>query len=127
MSNTERDTYIGQDYSSGIEINELARSYGVCEKRIAQILQIQGISRRPRSEVKKSVVSGSHVRLGLHLYNYRFENHIELHDASRDLGWSPIKLRKVEKGMTSVDLLDLQDIAAYTKCKVGQLVEGLNG
>jgi hypothetical protein len=127
MKNIQRDIYVGQDYREGKEIHELSRSYGLSERRISQILQIRGIPRRPRTSSEKKALSRQHSRIGIHLYNFRFEHNIELFKAVEDLGWSGITIRKVEKGTKELELLDLMDIAAYTQVKIGELLENTNG
>ena len=123
MKIEQRDGFICQDYQDGKDIHELSRSHGLSERRISQILQLHNIPRRPRTVSEKRSLSRGHVRLGLHLYSHRFERGIDLFDAAEELGWSAIKLRKVEKGTTDVELLDLMDIAAYTQMKIGELLE----
>lgn len=122
MTTETRDEYLCQDYLDRKEIHELSRSYGLSERRVSQILQANGVPRRPRNNHKKAL-SAAHSRLGLHLYNFRFEHGIDLFDAADAMGWSAITLRKVEKGTTSVELLDLLDIAAYTETKIETLLE----
>ncbi len=121
MKTTERDTYICQDYSDGKEISELARSYGISDRRVAQILRANGVQLRPRSAEEKKPLSPLHARIGMHLYNYRFDRGFEPYSASMEMGWSMLKLRKVEKGVTELELLDLVDIAAFTGCKIVDL------
>ena len=123
----ERDGFLCQDYLDGKEINELARSYGVSERRVSQILQSNNIDRRPRAAKDKKPLSAEHVRLGLQLYAYRFERGLDPFEAANELGWSAIKLRKVEQGTTEVELLDLLDIAAYTNLRIGELLEKTDG
>lgn len=127
MNTTHRDSYLCQDYLDGKEINELARSYGISERRVSQILYQNDITRRPRAASEKKPLSAEHARLGLHLYTHRFERGVEVYDAANELGWSVIKLRKVEKGTTEVELLDLLDIAAYTGVQIGELLEKTHG
>lgn len=125
--NIERDSYLCQDYEDGKEIHELARSYGLSEKRISQILQAGGITRRPRVLNHKKSLSREHTRIGIHLYTHRHRLDIGVTDAANDLGWSVIKLRKVEQGATEIELLDLLDIAAYTQTKASELLEEKRG
>lgn len=127
MNNNERDEYICQEYKDGVAVGEISRSYGISERRVTQILRENGVAMRPRNQKAKRPLSATHARIGLHLYNHRFDRGIELHSAANDLGWSAIKLRKVEKGTREVELLDLLDIAAYTGVKVGELLEKTNG
>lgn len=127
MNNNERDQYVCQDYLDGKEIHELSRIYGLSERRISQILKANKITRRPRNSVEKKALSREHARLGIHLYTFRFDRGIDLFDAADDLGWSAIKLRKIEKGTANVELLDLMDVAAYTEVKIGELLEKTNG
>lgn len=127
MNTTDRDSCLCQDYLDGTEIHELARTYGISERRVSQILYGQGIARRPRATSEKKPLSAEHARLGLHLYSHRFDRGVEVYDAANELGWSVIKLRKVEKGTTDVELLDLLDIAAYTGVQIGELLEKTHG
>lgn len=115
MDNRERDNYIVQEYQSGMSIGEIARGYGISERRVSQILRENGIALRPRRSEPKRPLSAAHARVGLHLYNYRFARCMELDIAARDLGWSRIKLRKVEKGVRELELLDLLDVASFTR------------
>lgn len=123
----DRDSFLCQDYGDGREIHELARSYGISERRVSQILKANEITRRPRASTDKKPLSAEHARIGLHLHKHRFERNLDPHTAANELGWSVIKLRKVEKGTTEVELLDLLDIAAYTEVDVGKLLEKTNG
>lgn len=122
MPNTNRDKYLCQDYRDGKDINELARSYGISERRVAQILRKQGVTLRARSLTEKKPLSAEHARIGMHLYNYRFDRGIEPYEASLQIGWSMLKLRKVEKGVSELELLDLLDIAAYSGVELGELI-----
>ena len=50
MTNTEsRDKDIAADYNDGKEIGEIARGYGLTERRVSQILRAEGITLRPRA------------------------------------------------------------------------------
>ncbi|MDE4133730.1 helix-turn-helix domain-containing protein [Phaeobacter sp. QD34_3] len=122
MNNRERDDYIAQEYKGGMSIGEIARSYGISERRVSQILREKEISLRPRSSKPKGPLSAAHARVGLHLYNYRFARCMELDFAARDLGWSRIKLRKVEKGVRDLELLDLLDIATFTRTPLPEIL-----
>lgn len=123
----QRDDYLCQDYVSGTEIHELSRSYGISERRVSQILREHGVPRRARLGFEKKPLSAEHARIGLHLHKFRFSRHRDPHTAANELGWSVIKLRKVEKGTTDVELLDLLDIAAYTEISIEKLLEKTNG
>ena len=122
MNTSSRDDDLCQDYKDGMEINELARAYGLSERRVSQILRSNGIDRRPRRSGGKKALSSMHVRLGLHLYHYRHQNQIDLCVAADEIGWSSIALRKVENGTKEVELLDLIDIAAFTNTPVEKLL-----
>jgi len=124
---TDRDQYICDDYTTGKEVHELSRAYGISERRVGQILQANGITRRPRSLIAKASLSQVHTRVGLHLYTFRFNKGIGPHDAANDLGWTVIKLRKIEKGTTEVELLDLLDIAAYTETRLMEIIDKTHG
>ena len=56
------------------------------------------------------------------LYTHRFDRGMEVIEAAEQLGWSVITLRKVEKGVTTLELLDLMDIAAYTQMTLADLL-----
>ncbi|NOD70158.1 hypothetical protein [Ruegeria sp. HKCCD7303] len=126
MKTTERDTYICQDYSDGKEISELARSYGISDRRVAQILRANEVQLRPRTTEEKKPLSPLHVRLGMHLYNYRFNRGLEPYDAATEMGWSMLKVRKVEKGVTELELLELIDIAKYTQTTLDEILSSTN-
>jgi len=126
-SNIERDNYICQDYQDGKQLHELARCYGLSEKRVSQILVENNIPRRPRTLRNKKSLSRTHTRIGVHLYTFRHKMDVGVTDAANDLGWSVIKLRKVEQGTTEIELLDLLDIAAYTQTKIGNILEDNDG
>lgn len=80
-STIERDQYICQDYTDGMEIHELSRTYGVSERRISQILSENNITRRPRSTQQKSALSNHHTRL-------IWASTSTPTGATDDLGWS---------------------------------------
>lgn len=127
MSTETRDSYLCEDYASGTEIGELSRMYGICERRVGQILRLNNIPVRPRPVKEKKPLSSQHTRLGLHLYHYRHERGVEPREAADNLGWFVLKLRKVEMGTTSVELLDLYDIAANTETRIEELVKQYYG
>ena len=64
MKIEQRDAYLCQDYLDGTKINELARSYGLSERRVSQILQANNVPRRPRPQGGKKPLSHEHARLG---------------------------------------------------------------
>ena len=78
---TERDQYICQDYTDGMEIHELSRTYGVSERRISQILHEYDIPRRPRNTQQKTALSNHHTRL-------IWASTSTPTGATDDLGWS---------------------------------------
>lgn len=98
MKNEQRDRYVCQDYPDGKEIHELARSHGLSEGRVSQILKKNKITRRPRNTVELHALSAYYTQIGLHLYHYRYEHGIDLWTVVADFRWSGITIRKVEKG-----------------------------
>jgi hypothetical protein len=127
MEITQRDEFVCQDYHDGKDIHELSRTHGLSERRISQILKDRGIIRRPRNSTQKKPLSREHARLGLYLYTFRLEKGFDVYDAANDLGWSRIKLRKIENGIKEVELLDLMDISAYTHTTIEELLGKFNG
>lgn len=126
QTNEERDNDICHDYKS-TEISELARSYGLSPKRIKQILDEKNVERRPRLTGEKRIISQVHSLIGLHLYSFREAKGLEALVAANQMGWSMIKLRRIEQGLQEIELLDLIDIATYTKTPVAQLLERKHG
>lgn len=119
-----RDVYICQDYLDGKEIVDLARTYGLTGTRISQILKAGGIKRRKPNRRDKQALSKLHVRIGLHLYQYRRDNGLDLTTVANDLELSAIKVRRIEKGISELELLDLLNIATYTDTDVSQFLKG---
>lgn len=110
------------------EIAALARLHGMSEKRITQILQEQGVTLRKRTrDNTHRPISRLHERIGLRLYDFRVENEISLDTASIDLQMSKIRLRRIEKGEQILDILDVQNIAAYLGTSVTKLLGEKDG
>lgn len=124
---SNRDQDLIADYTSGKEIPELTRIYGVCDRRVRQILAAQGVERRGKSERgKKQPLSGLHVSIGLRLYRHRQDYGIELHEMATSLEKSTIWLRKAEQGQAQLELLDLMAVASYLKITIQDLTEVMN-
>jgi hypothetical protein len=119
----DRDQYIIQDYKAQTSVKSLARSYGLTDRRIMQILQGNNVEirRRPK-RFEKSPISKQHERIGRSIADYMFDNEVDLYEASNALGWSFSKLRKTIEGITDIELLDLMDIASYTERTVAQVM-----
>lgn len=126
MNTAERDRCIREDYvQDRKEVQELARAYGLTTRRIQQIIVAGNIPlRKPRRGVP---VSSGHERIGRLLYNYRFDRGISNLDAARDLGWSIIRLRNVERGLADITVTELIDISAYIGRSAAELCKELNG
>lgn len=119
----QRDRDICQEYLEGKEIQELARTYGVGDRRISQILTAAEIKRRsPRGRERKPL-SRVHVRVGLKLYQHREDRQLQCTEVGNDLEMSAIRVRKIEKGLAPVELLDLQNLAAYLGVSIQELLE----
>ena len=122
MNMQSRNHGILQDYNEGMDVSQLSRSYGIGERRILQILESEGAKIRPRQPGQATTISQRHVKIGLHLYEYRISEGLDPTEAAEKLGWSMIKMRKVEKGASTLELLDLIDISAYTKTPIEELI-----
>lgn len=126
MQNTSRDSCICADYRSGSTTGELAREHGLSETRINQILRSHRVDRRPKFSDAAKVRSSFHARIGEKVYDHRFGLEQDVYDAATAIGISAIKLRKIEKGVCELELLDLLDLAAYIGVEVGELLERPN-
>ena len=112
----QRDNYIIEEYLSGKDTREIARTYQLTNRRVLQILKDQGVELRPRNVERKfnmTPVSGAHEAIGRMLIEHRYDRDLTQHDVANRLAWPVSKLRKVEQGVAELELLDLQDIAAY--------------
>jgi hypothetical protein len=119
----DRDQYIIQDYKAQTSVKSLARSYGLTDRRIMQILQGNNVEIRPRlKRFEIEPISKQHERIGRSIADYMFDNEVDLYQASNALGWSYGKLRKTIEGITDIELLDLMDIASYTERTVAQVM-----
>jgi hypothetical protein len=119
----DRDQYIIQDYKAQTSVKSLARSNGLTDRRIMQILNGHGVEIRPRPKrFEIEPISKQHERIGRSIADYMFDNEVDLYEASNALGWSFSKLRKTIEGITDIELLDLIDIASYTNRTVAQVM-----
>jgi hypothetical protein len=119
----DRDQYIIQDYKAQTSVKSLARSYGLSDRRIMQILNGQGVEIRPRlKRFEIEPISKQHERIGRFIADYVFDNEIDLYQASIAIGWNFSKLRKTFEGIIDIELLDLLDIASYTNRTVAQVI-----
>jgi hypothetical protein len=119
----DRDQYIIQDYKAQTSVKSLARSYGLSDRRIMQILNGQGVEIRPRlKRFEIEPISKQHERIGRSIADYVFDNEIDLYQASIAIGWNFSKLRKTIEGIIDIELLDLLDIASYTNRTVAQVI-----
>lgn len=118
-----KDILADYDDGKGMAVRELASAYGLSDKQIKNILKAQGVDSIPRQpKVREQSISSVHARLGLHLYDYRFEKGHSDYYAANQINLSTLKLRRIERGRQEVDLLTLQDIAAYTETPLDDLV-----
>jgi hypothetical protein len=119
----DRDHYIIQDYKAQTSVKSLARSNGLTDRRIMQILNGHGVEIRPRPKrFEIEPISKQHERIGRSIADHMFDNEVDLYEASNALGWSFSKLRKTIEGITDIELLDLMDIASYTNRTVAQVM-----
>ncbi len=114
----ERDLTICQDARDGKTASEIARAYGLSPRRVQQILRERNIRNtriRPTGHLQATPISRVHAKIGRAVYEHRFHRHQRLSDAAEQIGWSAIKLRRVEQGVHDLTLLDMQDLAEYLK------------
>lgn len=124
----KRDRDICKDYlESGKSIDELTRLYGLSSRRIRQVLDVGNIKLRPAARSNQLCLSGLHRRIGTHLYNYRFDLGREIGGVADDLSMSMIRVRQIERGIGKLELLEILDIASYTKTSLARLLEEKNG
>lgn len=120
---SERNNCILMDHNSGKDPGQLAREHGLSRRRIQQILNELGVrkeSLKNRQKADKSSidvmpVSKLHAKIGLIVYQFRYDRNLSAVQAAEEIGWSMRKLRSVEQGLKDITLLDIQDIAAYLK------------
>jgi hypothetical protein len=122
MSTLQRDQEIIERYQGGSTATELSRSYGLSEPRIRQI--VAGI-KKVRQGREQRPVSDAHKRLGRRVYDFRFDNQLSRRFMATKLGWSVSKLYNLEEGLVDPTLLDLQDIATFMKCNLGDLINNV--
>lgn len=114
---------IVDDYVDGAELNQICREHGVGERRVFQILQQAGIKKRRTNRTDmKLPFSALHERIGQELYDYYFDRDYTRRQAANELGMSVQALRNIEIGRSQLQLVELQDIAAFMKISVGELL-----
>lgn len=119
----KRDEFIVQDYIAGTDISELARTYALTDRRVRQILKEGGIALRARTAVsEKRPLSRLHEAIGRKLIDHRFDNGDQANEVANALGWNLTKLRKVEQGLSPLELLDLVDLSTYLKLTLTEVV-----
>ncbi len=119
MTIVERDQEIKERYQKGATATDLARSYGLSEPRIRQI--VAGINKGRQTKTNRPI-SDAHKRLGRKVYDFRFDNQLTRRYMASKLGWSIAKLHNVEEGIVDPTLLDLQDLATFMKLNLGELI-----
>lgn len=115
---------IVEDYTNDRPMIEIEREYGLKARRIYQILRENGVEGLKRKPKDKPVLSEVHRRIGSRLYETYFDRGLLRQQAAEKLGMSSTMLRNVELGKHNLDLFELQDIAAFMKTTVGDLVDG---
>lgn len=118
----DRDSRIIEAYIGGCTASELSRLFGLSEPRIRQI--VSGIKKERRPATYRPI-SDVHKRLGLKVYDYRFDRNIKADLVAKKLGWSLSKLRQLEKGLVDPTLLDLQDITTFMNINIGDLLNNV--
>lgn len=119
MTHSERDQEIIERYTEGATALVLSRAFGLSEPRIRQI--VAGVKKEKRSR-QSCAISEAHRRLGRKVYDFRFDNQLTRASVAAKLGWSTSKLRSVEDGLVDPTLMDLQDLAAFMKRNLGELI-----
>lgn len=119
---SERNSDIIHDYTSGRTALELSRTYGLSEPRIRQI--VSGVKKTKRLGDKRPI-SDAHRRLGMAVYDFRFDNQMTRRSVAARLGWSVAKLFNMEQGFIDPTLLDLQDLASFMKRNLGELLDNV--
>lgn len=123
----ERDNMIIEDYLNNRPMVEIRREYGLSERRIFQILSKYGVTvsrKRKEKGAPPRPLSGLHQSIGRRLYDYYFEAEMERPTVAEKLGVSVQVVRRMELGAHNLDLFELQDIAAFMKISVGELLDG---
>lgn len=125
MDNTERDQGIAQKYSKGRPASRLSIEFGLSVPHVRRILKEQGAvagKREGRMEEDK-IINPLHAKLGMRLYNFRFNKMNDVSMASDLLGWSVRKLRGIEQGKTLLTLTDIEAVAGYMQLSIGELMK----
>lgn len=119
----ERDQEIRELYAQPQHTAaSLARAYGLSEPRIRQI--VAGVEKDRKSRERRPV-SEAHKRLGLKIYNHRWDNQLTKKAVADKLGWSVSKLHNLEQGLIDPTLTDLQDIATFMKLELGEVLKNV--
>lgn len=121
---TNRDSMIIEEYLEGRDILAIQREHGIQQRRIYQILRDNGVSNKRKRSIdpEKPAISGVHYSIGRRVYEFYFEKGLDRRQAANELGVSLPTMRNIENGWHRLDLFDLQDIAAYLKTTVGELL-----
>ena len=125
MDNQERDAAIALGYSQGKTAAKLAGHYRLSIPQVRKILAQKEVTRTDTTRVERSkVIDEDHARLGLRLYNYRYNKKLPPTILAELMGWSVKKLRNIEQGYSVLNMLDLKDMA---KCMGMSLLELMRG
>jgi len=118
---SERNEEIVELYRYGSTATQLARTFGLSEIRIRQI--VEGVKKEKKVEEKP--ITQAHRRLGVMICDYRFDHHIDRTAMAKKLGWSVRKLARLDQGYFDPTMLDLQDLATYMKKDLGELINNV--
>lgn len=126
-ANEDRNAEICARYEAGDSAEVLALDFGLSLAMVRVILRTGGVRRTDKNRVFKSdeekVLSPTHLKIGNKLAYFRaFEFGVDRRTTADKLGWSMQRVAAVEKGSHNLTLFDLQDLAAFMKISIEELI-----
>ena len=125
MGHIERDEEIVKDYQAGRRIGDICRENGLGERQFYNIIARVG-AEAPKMPRPKDPLSLVHKNIGTRVYEFYFQRGLDRRMAANKLGWSALRLRSVELGLTDLTLFELQDLAAFIGVSIEQVINGNN-
>ena len=124
----ERDKVLVEAFSAGVTPVELGERQGLSTRRVRQIL-VANNAEAPKAILPKTledrIIDPAHQRIGVRLYGFRTRNSKDAQQTADILVWSVKKLRGIERGTTSIDLVDLQVISKFMNLSLCELLKDL--